>query len=565
MKKKLLFILAYAVSSTMLNAQTPNWSWAESSSDEGTDKIGYDISADVQGNTYSVGVFKDTITFGSTQLLATQGTIKAEVFVVKYDPSGNVLWAIQSTGGSNPEGNGIYVDNSGNCYITGKFQNTIHFGGVSITSGNAFGAMYVAKIDANGTAQWVEQYGASGFSVISGIIGESITMDNAQDLYVAGVYKGDADFGNGNTINNPSSQAFAPFVAKLSATDGTSQWAYGATGGNSSSIEVNDIEIGSDIYIAGTYKGSVYFGTNDTLTSTANREGFLAKFTTAGAFSWAYKPTTNGGSGTVIKGTGIGVDNQNNPYYSGYFSDDLTFGSTTLSCGGFDDCSFIAKLDASGTPQWATQVGDANSANIYAVDMYTGTNGTSYITGSMSAGTVNVASDVLTAVNGDVGDLFIIEVDASGVPQWGVKATNAAGYGDGANGIVGTSNGIYITGFYRSTLTAGTTISETGGTDDNFFVIKLDESVVGIEEGNIENGLWAYPNPFKNTLTIANNNGTLIKVNLIDLTGKMISTKVSNDNRIEMNTTNLPQGIYFLNVTDIEKGIVITTQKVIKY
>lgn len=564
--KKLLLILTGLSLGFCVNAQTPTWSWAESSDTEGSDKTGYDISADPQGNTYSVGIFKDTITFGSTQLFATQGTNKAEVFVVKYDPSGNVLWAVQSTGGSNPSANGIYVDNGGTCYITGRFQNTIDFGGISQTSANAFGAMFIVAIDANGTAQWLVDYGAPGLSVVSDISGGCITKASSQDLYVAGVYKGDADFGSGITINNPSSQAYAPFIAKFSANGGAAQWAYGATGGNTSDIEVNDIELGSDLYITGTYKGSVYFGTNDTITATANREGFLAKFTTAGAFDWAYTPTTNGGSGTIIKGMGVGVDSQNNPYYTGYFSDDLTFGSTVLSCGGFDDCTFIAKLDATGTPQWATQIGDANSANIYAVDMYTGTDGTSHITGSMSAGTVNVASDVLTAVNGDVGDLFIIEVDASGAPQWGVKATNTAGYGDGANGIVGTTNGIYITGFYRSTLTAGSTITEAGGTDNNFFVIKLDDNAaVGIEEELSYENLSAYPNPFSNQLFVENNENQNLTISLIDVTGQLVNRTTSTDNIISVTTSSLANGIYFVRITNTNTGELITTQKVIKH
>ncbi len=564
--KKLLLILTGLSLGFYANAQTPTWSWAESSNTEGSNKTGYDISADSQANTYSVGVFKDTITFGSTQLFATQGTVKGEVFVVKYDNSGNVVWAIQSTGGSNPQANGIYTDVNGNSYITGGFQNTISFGGISETSTNTFGhAIFVAKIDANGTPQWVQSYAAPGFSVTSAAYGNAITLDNSGNIYVGGNYKGDVDFGNAITINNPISQYVSPFVAKFDGL-GNVLWAYGTTGGNYSDNVVNDIEVGTDVYIGGTFKGNIYFGT-DTLYNTSNRDVFIAKFSATGNYDWAYTPTVTGGSGNVNQGQGIGVDNQNNVYFCGYFSSDITFGTTTtLSCGGFDDCTFIAKIDPTGTTQWATQIGDANSADIYAIDMYTSTDGTSYLTGSMSAGTVNVASDVLTAVNGDVGDLFIIEVDASGAPQWGVKATNTAGYGDGANGIVGTSNGIYITGFYRSTLTAGSTITEAGGTDNNFFVIKLDDNAaVGVEEELTLESLSSYPNPFSNQLFVENNENQNVTISLIDVTGQLVNTTISSDNIISVKTSDLANGIYFVRIANSNTGEVITTQKVIKH
>jgi hypothetical protein len=72
------------------------------------------------------------------------------MYVVKYDASGNVLWAKSSTGGgtSSDLANSVAVDGSGNSYIAGYYSSpTIQFGSTTLTNaGND--DMYIAKLGA---------------------------------------------------------------------------------------------------------------------------------------------------------------------------------------------------------------------------------------------------------------------------------------------------------------------------------------------------------------------------------------------------------------------------------
>jgi len=83
------------------------------------------ITTDMYGNAYMFGNFVDTITFGLNKLIGS-----ADCFLVKYSPTGNVLWARQSNNQSLSEctGESVCTDKNGNVCITGSFTDTISFG-----------------------------------------------------------------------------------------------------------------------------------------------------------------------------------------------------------------------------------------------------------------------------------------------------------------------------------------------------------------------------------------------------------------------------------------------------
>src|SRR3954469_24004804 len=74
-----------------------------------TNNMAYAIATDNNGNTYSTGYFSNTIAFDNISLIST-GII--DMFIVKTDPSGNILWA-KSCGGNNiTQGLSISVKNN---------------------------------------------------------------------------------------------------------------------------------------------------------------------------------------------------------------------------------------------------------------------------------------------------------------------------------------------------------------------------------------------------------------------------------------------------------------------
>ncbi len=81
------------------------------------------ITTDANGNVFAIGYFSSAqITFGSTTLNNTTGSY--DLFVVKYDSVGNVLWAKSAggTGLNNDGAFGICTDVFGNAFVTGAFD-----------------------------------------------------------------------------------------------------------------------------------------------------------------------------------------------------------------------------------------------------------------------------------------------------------------------------------------------------------------------------------------------------------------------------------------------------------
>ena len=76
---------------------------------------GVGIAADASGNSYVTGFFGGTVDFdpgaGVTNLTSVGGR---DIFVAKYDASGNPVFALGLGGGDTDEGQGIAIDASGN-------------------------------------------------------------------------------------------------------------------------------------------------------------------------------------------------------------------------------------------------------------------------------------------------------------------------------------------------------------------------------------------------------------------------------------------------------------------
>src|ERR1700682_3232991 len=88
-----LLTLIYCLFCTKLNAQSPNWLWAKSAGGG----VANSITTAPGGNVYITGCFEGpSITFGST-VLTNANTGYYDIFIAKYDSSGNILWA-QSAG-----------------------------------------------------------------------------------------------------------------------------------------------------------------------------------------------------------------------------------------------------------------------------------------------------------------------------------------------------------------------------------------------------------------------------------------------------------------------------------
>jgi len=132
--KKIMLIATLLFVSYGLFAQAPSWAWVK----DGLGAKCEGISTDASGNIVVTGYFGSThiMTFGTTTLTNSG---MADIFVVKYDPNGNVLWAKSAGGTYDDWGDGISTDASGNIVVTGVFYTpTITFGTTILTNRGGF-------------------------------------------------------------------------------------------------------------------------------------------------------------------------------------------------------------------------------------------------------------------------------------------------------------------------------------------------------------------------------------------------------------------------------------------
>ncbi len=146
------------------------------------------IAIDENGNIYTTGYFTGTITIGNTTLTSTGN---ADILIVKYDPSGNVIWAKKAGGPNEDIANGITVDSIHRMfYITGQLDDHGNFGSLSVeAAGNR--DVFIAAYDLNGSSQWVKSYGGTQRDISYGI-----TNDRNGYILNTGIYTGTASFGN---------------------------------------------------------------------------------------------------------------------------------------------------------------------------------------------------------------------------------------------------------------------------------------------------------------------------------------------------------------------------------
>lgn len=118
--------------STFINKMTSIGDVVWSVRVQGSEKVvGYSIVVDAMGSSYVTGVFEGILMYGTEQLKSVGGQ---DVFVMKLDTYGNVLWAMAVGGAGQDSGNSIVVDSSGDMYVTGSFSGLALFGDIPLQS-----------------------------------------------------------------------------------------------------------------------------------------------------------------------------------------------------------------------------------------------------------------------------------------------------------------------------------------------------------------------------------------------------------------------------------------------
>lgn len=470
---KLLPGLCIAVNSLTIHAQSFHWVKNIGGS---LSETGYGVSVDANSNVFATGYTMSTdCNFGGGGgIIASRGAY--DVYLAKYDPKGNNIWARNMGGSGTDMAYSNAVDRKGNVYVTGYYASgTADFnvgGNGGQISPIGLQDAFLAKYDNDGRFLWAKSMGGSGNDQ-----GYMVATDSAGNVFVAGhfaspvAYFNPIGFGSLNAIGGSQDV----FLVKYDA-DGNYLWAKSMGGSGMEYCTGASVDLAGNVYIAGRFASTTadfnIGGTGGQVnnTGTTGYDAYVAKYDGSGNFQWV---RVIGGSGNKDEQAyNVGVDPQGNSYTVGWFSSTTTGfqpqGSSTgyNSTGGSFDC-YIVKYDPSGVYQWTKTMGGTGDDYAYAVaadDV-----GNVYVTGGVTkngatpprpdfniGGTGGQTTDWL----GD-RDAYLAKYDVNGNFEW-VKLMGGTNGDNGNSVAVSRSGNVFCTGYYWST-TADYNVGGTGG------------------------------------------------------------------------------------------------------
>jgi len=216
------------------------------------------ISTDGNGNLVACGYFfSSSLVLGGVSLLnSSYGT--SDLFVVKYDPSGNVIWAKSAGGNDSDYGSSVAADIHGNVFMGGSFRSsTIRFGAITlINSGPPYSDFCLVKYDAFGNVVWAN----TSKNSVSSDATYSICTDRTGNTFLTGPYQGDSITIGNTTLHNNAAPNRNFYIARYDSL-GDVDWAIGLGGNNDDAGYSICIDPSGDLFAGGYFTSpSLNFG-----------------------------------------------------------------------------------------------------------------------------------------------------------------------------------------------------------------------------------------------------------------------------------------------------------------
>lgn len=473
------------------------------------------------------------------------GSIFTLVFSSVLAQTPTFEWANSMGGPGYDYSYSIVLDNFGNVYTTGYFNGTVDFDsgpGVFYLTSNGPRDIFISKLDSAGNFKWAKSISGAGSNW-----GADLVLDTVGTgaIYITGGFEGTMDFDPGVGVTNlTSTSLYDIYVLKLSSL-GQFIWAksIGGTGSENVSSITIDPSGNGDVFVAGTFTGTVDFDPDTTsvfnLTSMgSDNDLFICKLDASGKFTWVKQL---GGIGRKDC-RHITLDQSGNIYTVGWFENTTDFDPDTISnynltsTGNYD--AFISKLNNSGNFVWAKNIG--GTAFDKGMSMTINPTGSDdiYLTGVFQ-GTVDFDPDTGIVNLTSVGDfeIFISKLDSAGNFKW-AKSMGGVSYDYSYSITLDVLGNIYTTGYFNGTAdfdpAQTSTYNLISAGDNDIFISKLD---------SVGNFKWAKS---------VGGSGVDVSLSMtIDLNGNLYITGAFYSPSINFDLTTLTNTINFGSTGDI--------------
>ncbi len=465
-------IVFFALYSTQIFSQDPNFEWAKHYGGPGTEEV-YGIVTDSENNVITVGAFRSSeINFIDAPAGAITSKGKSDLFVLKKDEDGNTLW-YYTLGNSNFESaRSVSLDENDNIYVSAAIGGVINFDPLvdteaSITPGEFHHALL--KIKPTGEIEWainVRNNDASNYCYTQ--------TDNFGNVYLGGTFENKVVFegiAESDSLTNEGDDD--PYIIKLNRS-GQLIWikSFGAEdsdefpSGSLMSENLNSIstDTSGNIAFCGSY--STKFGATDIAISKVDSTGNLLWKRVFGA-------------SFVDRGHSVTCDKEGNVITLATYWHTIDFDpgdgvSEITSKGQYDNC--VVKLDPFGNFIWVKGFG--NTRNDYAGGIASDENNSIYLTGKFIGRMDWDPGENIHSVRAtNYWDNYILKLNENGRFIWMNHVPSSSSNSNGSI-YVDKNFSVYSANTFVTTADIDPTseefLAESNG-DDDFYIMKLNQ------------------------------------------------------------------------------------------
>lgn len=289
-----------------------------------------DIAVDNQNNIYVTGTFQDSLYLGNDFLMDAP-KLQTFSFLIKLNPSGNLLWARKYSSTISVTARSLTVDAPEDLILSGTFEGNAFFGSGFPGFSSGANDVFVMKINGQtGNPTFIRRIGGADHDYVL-----SHAVDAQGNIYLTGDFRAEMDVDPSATVVNVAPIGLTDiFLIKLSPS-GNYVWnkTYGSVGVDYGQAVTVDLD--NNVILTGRFSENISFGSvAQARTSRGGTDIFLMKLNPSGNTLWvnAFGDTQNDfGMHLTTNKNGI-----------------IYFGGTFRGRVDFDPSNFSTNTDANG-------------------------------------------------------------------------------------------------------------------------------------------------------------------------------------------------------------------------
>lgn len=372
------------------------------------------------------------------------------------DGESDTNW-VKSAPSYRSEGNGIAVDDDGNIYVTGNFEQWINFGGSDmLAAGVDFRKtdIFIAKYNPQGEVEWVEVAGGVNDD---GGMGIAVCGNN---VYVTGFFSDIATFSDTMLITRDIQNLFIVNFDK----EGRLKWAKQAKSDGVLKGQAITTDSEGNVYVTGNFRENMSIDGRK-LNKVMDKNIYLAKLDSMGTLQWLKQASGGNSLITYVYVHDIACDKYNNVYIAGEMMGPVRFEYLNYKTkyAYYRDGPlprgeiFLAKYSKNGKFNWLKETGTECRINDLHIDDSGNFLITGYFKGAVNGnlegkakfGTTTIQATANLYGDGYTEDIYLAKYDKDGQFLW-VRSTGSP-LDDRGLGVGTDSEGfIYLTGYFTS-------------------------------------------------------------------------------------------------------------------